>query len=642
MKITKYFIIGLISIIFTLTWSQNSKAFDLCNNIDTHYKAIYCGVRLNDNNEIDEEIIKILSKQFSLKEEWIKEILASTICDSIEEYNEKEKQSLPKTIKSACNNEGGISEVNLTNWTLFDDIQNHYEKEKIIRRNIKRLEFKFKSSEQYYNGSLVDAPFDLIVDLNLIEIVLFGSRAEWINDVFKFQKEEENEDTQNNKNNKNESNNNEITEKDDTQDDTSKPTDDKNDKNTIECVAIDDKDADKGDGPDSQYKNKLCGNGIIDILMAESCDDGNTKSGDGCNQYCQIELTGSNDICIDPEAVTFKKPEEENENKNTINGDKENEKKDKCPPGTVAKKEADKNKEQTKNQGVEQDPNYPGPFIGGTLKQFPKIKTPTCPKGYTDARTMNGGVSLEASGEETLGINIAGKQINIERCLPTNFCASFDNVRDFLFKKDWKKDENLEKIAESIEALFCVNLKKENRPQSPYKKNEGCIDCHITAMVDALEKALETNVSPLQNTTSAFAISSKYGPSFSFNLNVGVKGVLKKVFTKTDKDSIEKANERYKKSIKKSKKLIKKVDKENISSGEIEEREEEISEIEKEIFEDTRRYKMTNGVISDQEMNARINPLFNQIKESFIRIQAKFEDILSSTNFDKKEACIKK
>ena len=44
-----------------------------------------------------------------------------------------------------------------------------------LERAQKSLEFKFKASEQYWDGkldSLSGPPFDLIVDLNLIEIVL--------------------------------------------------------------------------------------------------------------------------------------------------------------------------------------------------------------------------------------------------------------------------------------------------------------------------------------------------------------------------------------------------------------------------------------------------------------------------------------
>ncbi len=33
--------------------------------------------------------------------------------------------------------------------------------------------------------------------------------------------------------------------------------------------------------------NPVCGNGVIEV--AESCDDGNNKNGDGCNSKCLEE-----------------------------------------------------------------------------------------------------------------------------------------------------------------------------------------------------------------------------------------------------------------------------------------------------------------------------------------------------------------
>ena len=42
---------------------------------------------------------------------------------------------------------------------------------------------------------------------------------------------------------------------------------------------------------------KACGNGTLDTDQGESCDDGNTVSGDGCNAICQIE---ANYTCPEP------------------------------------------------------------------------------------------------------------------------------------------------------------------------------------------------------------------------------------------------------------------------------------------------------------------------------------------------------
>src|SRR3989344_7516431 len=37
--------------------------------------------------------------------------------------------------------------------------------------------------------------------------------------------------------------------------------------------------------------SELCGNGVTRTQFGEECDDGNTISGDGCDEFCQIETT---------------------------------------------------------------------------------------------------------------------------------------------------------------------------------------------------------------------------------------------------------------------------------------------------------------------------------------------------------------
>lgn len=58
----------------------------------------------------------------------------------------------------------------------------------------------------------------------------------------------------------------------------------------------DDGNTNDGDGCDSSCAEEspaTCGNGVIE--RAEYCDDGNTDNGDGCNSLCQIECTGDED-----------------------------------------------------------------------------------------------------------------------------------------------------------------------------------------------------------------------------------------------------------------------------------------------------------------------------------------------------------
>ncbi len=45
-----------------------------------------------------------------------------------------------------------------------------------------------------------------------------------------------------------------------------------------------------GDGCSADCRsNETCGNGVIDTVTGEACDDGNTVSGDGCSSTCQFE-----------------------------------------------------------------------------------------------------------------------------------------------------------------------------------------------------------------------------------------------------------------------------------------------------------------------------------------------------------------
>lgn len=608
----------------------SARADEMCNpnNIDTHYKGIYCGIRLYDNEEADEEIVETLSEQFGMDEELIEEILANTICETIKEYEEDEKAELPLSIQDACLPTGKNTAQVLGSWNILNDIQNAYDKEKAIQMSSKSLKFKFKASEQYWDGQIgpgPDAPFDLIVDLNLIEIVLFGSKAQWMNDVFAFPVEEDGEEGPA------EVPADELLPEEDEEEE-EEGFEDLGDPGVqvVEaeegelppgCVDPSDPDADAG-------KNPLCGNGILDILMAEECDDGNKASGDGCNQFCQIEATGSNDQCIDPEAVTFREPD----------GDEEV---TQCPPGSVPSKAPSLiGQEAGPPQEVSQSPEYPGPFLGGSLKQFPASNRPPC-----------------GPGESTVDVTVAGETHTATDdgepiCIPTEFCADPDIARTLLAALppllipdgDWKSlpdDDERKEWVDSIEALFCVNIIEANRPQAPYQLIEGCIDCHITAMVDALEKALETNVTPLQNTTSAFGISSKYGPAFSFNLDTATKSKPKFKYTGTAANAIKRSNEATAESQADNTKREPTIKTPESPLQEIARKAAEIEESRENILEDTRTFNLSNEAISDQEVGGRVIPLLIQMRDSFAVIQSRYEGMISSTAFDEKKQCPK-
>ncbi|MFH1410353.1 MAG: hypothetical protein ABIG80_02205 [Patescibacteria group bacterium] len=641
MKIVRKLITGLLVLSAFALLSPHAEAADVCNpnSIDTMYKGIYCGIRQDDSEDFDDDLIEILSTQFDMDEDIIKAILDNTICLTIKDYTEDEKAELPEAVQDACLPSGKSTGQITGGWNIFTDIKNTYEKERIIQQNSKSLEFKFKASEQYWDGQIStvtsDAPFDLIVDLNLIEMVLFGSKAQWMNDVFTFPPSEEEGEEEAAVPPAQPPAEEAVTPEEEVAEEAEEEglaVTEEEGELPPDCVLPDNPEADLGDEPGSDYQNPLCGNGEVDVLMAEQCDDGNTESGDGCNQYCQTEASGSNDMCKDPEAVTFKKPED-------IKKTGGAESQPKCPPGSVPKKGAAITGEEAgPPEEVPQSPEYPGPFLGGTLKQFPESKRPPC-----------------GPGESTLQITVAGKT-HIAKdgdgnviCLPFPVCADpndvrdllFNDVRDLLFGENWQEDPIKKEIAEAIESWFCVDLIKENRPLSPYNKNEGCVDCHITAMVDAMEKALETNVTPLQNTMSAFGISSRWGPNFSFNLNTATKSKPKFKKTNTIEEAIKKVNEATEKSQNDNAPPKTAITTTRSPLAELAVTAKQAEDNRRAKMEDTYMLKISNGVISDQEVGGRIKPLLEQMRDSFATIQSKYESMISSTALDKKEQCTK-
>jgi len=387
-------------------------------------------------------------------------------------------------------------------------------------------------------------------------------------------------------------------------------------------------------------ENLLCGDGNIDPLFGEQCDDGNTEAGDGCSQFCQFELTGSSEVCEDPEAVTFQDPGSSGSDSGGDGSGDDDSGGNGCPPGSVPTAIPTLTGEGAPGpQDVPQSLSYPGPFVGGTLKQFPPSARPSCPNGFQAYN--DGGGALTAQGNETVGINIAGTQYDIPRCLPTEFCADFDAARDFLFGEDWEKNETDLKIATAIELMFCVDIIKDNRPESPYAVIEGCVDCHIAAMVDAVEEALDTNVSPLQNTTSAFGISNRFGPNFSFNLITAMKGKVKYKYSPTIHEAIKKKNEA---NLKARKEAETNKPATHINTGEnavqkLKRNTDEVNESHQKLLESTRLYSLSTDSIAENEVNGRVKPLLNQMKASFESMQSKYEAIIGSTYFDEKKQC---
>ena len=620
MKIFKNFIIGTLTLWAVSLLVPAARADDYCNaaTMDTHYKTIYCDMEQYDNDAVDEELIATLSDQFDIEEVLVGEILDGTICETVAGYSANAIERLPYSIQTACLPSGRSTNEVMGGWNVFDDIQTSYEKEKVIQMSSKSLQFKFKASEQYWNGTLADAPFDLIVDLNLIEIVLFGSKAQWTNDVFSFPSEEEGGgggEAPPSGPAPGEGEDGGERGPADTGDSGLTSTGGGEDVFTA-CVPPDDPNADLGDGPGSDYENPLCGNGTVDILPPEECDDGNVTSGDGCNQYCRIEVNGSSDICTDPDAVTFRQPGAAGAGENSAGtgGNANNSSPFECPPGTVPARSGITGAEGQLAEAVPQREEYPGPNIGGTLKQFPASERPPCGPGETN-------MQIDPDKEPI--------------CWPTEFCADPDIVRGVLAalppfsvpNGNWKslpEDSATRQLIEDIQALFCVNITEQNRPQSPYQRIEGCVDCHISAMTDALEEALQTNVTPLKNTTNAFGISNAFGPAFSFDLNTATKTKVKYQQTDTAKENKVEADTNLKESREENEPPKKTFAPGNSPLQTLIAESDLVDEAEEKIQEDIGAFRLGSNAIPDQEVNARVRPLLIQMKDSFANIQAKY------------------
>ncbi len=633
MKKSNLLIIGLIAMgIYGFSATEVKASYCDDFTLETAYKQTYCELHTDNNKKADKKVIQIVADQFDLKPDLVEAILDDTACVTVGEVKTDEAQETgERKVIEACqgkDNSNNINEV-LFIENYLSEVKNTYEKEKAMYLKSKAIEMKFKASEDYWDGKLVgenNIPFDLSVDLNLIDIVLFGSKATWKNDVFQFPNKEEEGDE------------NDI--EDDlpsTELEEGTPIDDELETGGAEltgdgsglpagCVPLDDPDADPGAQADL-----FCGNNVIDVLMGEQCDDGNKENGDGCNDSCQEEALGSTDICKDPEAITFKDPVKPGEVSETPL----------CPEGSTVSKFPEINGLGAEGPNeVVQSNQYPGPSLGGTLKQFPESQRPACPDGYSEYKVNgeNGGVSAE--GNETIGINIAGTQFDAPKCIPNQFCADLDaegenplnKARDFLFGEGWIDDENRADLALSVTALFCVDVIKNNRPLSPYNINEGCIDCHVRAINDSLAKTLEGSPTPKENTMSAFAISSRFGPNMSFNLNTGTKIVAQKNRKNSTQESEKKDQEKTN--------LESKV--ETPEEPTFNETLDTQSRIIAEKNEHNKKLALqisANGARNDLEFNARVAPLLRQMERIFTNIQGKYNG-MNEIKFNELNACV--
>jgi len=641
------FIIGLS---LYLTFVSGTHAAYCDTSAKSLYKDTYCNLKPFDSTlgqeALNEDALKAVAIQIAYDPKnpesdgenadtgLVKLILEDQehVCSNVKKYMEDEnveEKDFPTEIKNACFlKENEIGNLNL----IITKAKNAYQKEKVLQQTKDNLKYELEASEKWWDGTLTNSTFDLIVDLNLIETVLFGKKAVWTNDVWAFPKKDEKdkgdstaenepEDISGEEGPKEGSGQSIVPPKIPTAGKTTKP----------DCVSANDPDADTGSGPGSRFSNQKCGDGTVDQNLAEECDDGNDVSGDGCSQYCKNETAGSDLMCQDQEAVTFKTAGSSSTSKSYDNSLANSGTQDEaaCPPGTFPRKSATvTNSSGTGTKDAPQSATYPGPFVGGTLKEFPEVVAPPCPAGQSEFS-----FSARGSTEKT--------------CIPTELCADINDARDFIAKKlmkisDWRSlpaDDANRQALESFEFLFCVNITTANRPLSPYTLNDGCVDCHITQMVDSLEKALQGNVSPLENTMSAFGISSRWGPKFSFDLNTSVKSRFKLLGISDKKPATAGP-----------KKAQEETEHNNPTGGTTLDFQESASdklnrvlqgeEIRNAAVDETLKdYRVSGSNISDQAMISRVLPLFEQMRASFENMQSDIAGIVGTVNLDNKDQC---
>lgn len=734
------------------------------------YEDIYCDVAMGGNEDMDDEMFEAIAEQLGYDititdkgrlAKFIYDTGMDTDCASINQFitdEDIEYDDLPSDIQDACRKED-----NMDPWTawirILSKVQSAYNKEKVLYHTKKTLEYEFKAAENFYDGELRDfgdAPFDLIVDLNLIETVLFGSKAKWdtnadvwqwpsddttaptvvkaeamdsrhvkvvFSEAIKLPKdlpeiafaikeqispantldvitaELDTEDTTNTtvllkttkqtfdvnytvtaSNAISDKNGNSIVSGDDDSGyflGSGVPAEDEEEDEEIditpesegitveiteeegvipECVPEDSPDADHGDHPGgSDYINPDCGNNEIE--PPEQCDDGNSITGDGCNQFCMLEDSGADLICQDPDAVTFGESQSSQQSDEQPDEQSEFD----CPPGTLPNKNVTITGPppiEPKYPEADQSANYPGPNVGGTFKEFPESTAPSCPPGYhqLDSEPSADGAGTSASGSQALGITIAGETYEAPVCIPTELCAvDLYTIQRSLLGDDWKENENVFEKAKdvfgedwlqdhgiedssgvvdflsSIEAMVCVTVTKHNRPESAYQTIEGCIDCHISAMADSLDKALESNVTPMCNTTSSFAISSRWGPTFTFSLTMAVKAKVKTWLSKTAEETIEKTDKEIENIEKKNKPKKPAVSSSETSDDQIKEEVERQEESVEATLNELKNYREVGKLASDSEFYIRIADLLEQMAGSFENIQGQYNAMATSS-----------
>ncbi len=675
------------------------------SNVDL-YKRAYCDATEED----EEDIFEMVANQFAVEDpkfdsDIVEFILFKTNQITIRDYLEgvygdrNADDKLPKIIKQAFidNPDAGRQ------GELYRQVKTAYDREKVMNLTQKSLTQEFKSREIWADGSMLNTPFDLITDLNLIEIVLFGSDAEWMDDVWSHPPSQEEESPEDSEDSGDEDSGSEdSSDEGPTEASGSGEPSDNDEGGDYECIPNDEYEDLFGEEPNESENGNAgeipenCGNRQID--EGEYCDDGNSIAGDGCSLDCQLEESNSL-MCRDPEAVTFKKHENSDVGAGSTldasgDGDGESDSDDSivsgadCPDGSVGVNASDLADARAKNPP--QHPNY-DPNVPGTLKVFPVVDQNKCPAGTTWA-------------EVQIGSKVVG------RCFDTDkLCADFEDFRkigdenyedppadvleealEILEKKEIPSGSSEEEIKEIIksankeasdklvellekyakgeidkdgiegrrneiavkkafEVSVCVDVKKVKRPESPYPVIEGCVNCHIMAMNDIMSEMLGNPVFPMENNMAAWGMSNRFGPNLSFNLNAVVQSAANAIskpkysgLTKKEESDLQ-ANQLLQDA---THQLDPNADQPDAgvdglfsSVSVFHDKAERQAEEERAYLESLKNYRLSSSATADQEVFSVTNQLLIKFLGKFKELQEQYEGLAIGVSFPDKDLC---
>lgn len=592
--------------------AQGSSTFNI-------YGQVYC----NDNENLEDEIFKNVATQLGQQEpkynnpDLVKHLLFDIQKKSITDFllikygKANAIDELPDSVREAFFNSASYE----NQIKIQERIRRAYNNQKVVLQTKKSLKAQFEASEIWMDGNLGNAPFDLIVDLNIIERILFGSQAKWLshNDVWKWPQNpiEEAKKNSSNPDANNPSGNS-----------SGNPNANGNGPKNYECKPLDDSKKESLPIP------KNCGDGVKQVT--EQCDDGNNESGDGCSSRCVLE-SGTDLMCVDTQALSLK-PYQAGANNNSNNGNSasggNNQPPINCPPGTEA---VEKN-----NNQVAQSPNYGGPLVGGVLKNFPVSNRPKCPAGMTE-------IEVEFFGQSE------------STCVPDQLCADPNIMRDFLYLiakgvsnnplpdtwQDLPEDDPLRENLDMIEVAACIKVTKNNRPLSPYPTVETCIDCHVQAMNDSMNKLLAKSVAPSQTAMQAFGLSNRWGPRYTLDINLMLRKLKNVIKPKlTTKDAQKNADQFLLQAQKKSQNLIGNTIAGPDDGQKILERvTTDNSQKQALLYDQLKAYQLASTASASQSTTAILNGSLTTFKGRFEDIQTIYDQLVTSVEFAQKRQC---